>query len=118
MKFSSGCLIGILLGIVLSVLAFFGYTLFISAGSPPLLPAASVGEADVAITINAQYLNDQIRKGVAARGMNVSDLTVALHAPNRADVTMTMDVTVLGRSINVRPDASFHFGVSNGARHI
>jgi uncharacterized protein YpmS len=114
MKSFSGCLVGVLLGIVLSVLVYAGYTILSSSDTLPLLPASSVSNPDLTITISEQYLNDQLRKGLAGRGMKVTDMTVNLHASNRADASMTMSITVLGESINIRPNASIHFGVSNG----
>jgi hypothetical protein len=115
MKFASGCLSGLLLGILLSALAFVGYTLFSSNGLVPLSPASSGTNPDLTITMSQQYLNDQLRTGLAARGMRPSDLTVALHSPNRAEATMTMPLTVLGQTLNVQSHASLHFGLANGS---
>jgi uncharacterized protein YpmS len=114
MKFSSGCLLGLLLGIALSIIVVVGYVVFNSTDLLPLTPASSVSNPDLTVTIKEQYLNDQLRKGLAARGMDSSDMTVALHAPNRADATMTMSLTALGQTFKVRPQASFHFVLSNG----
>ncbi len=114
MRFSSGCLVGILLGIALAVLAYAGYAFLNSTEQLPLTPASSVNEPDVTVTIKEQYVNDQVRKAFVAHGMEPGDLTIELHAPNRAEATMSLDLTILGQSLNVRPHTSFHFGVTNG----
>jgi hypothetical protein len=114
MKSLSGCLVGVLLGVVLSVIGYVGYNFLNSSDLLPLLPASSVSNPDVTLTVSEQYLNDQLRKGLATSGLKLNNLTVDLHASNRADASMTMSVTVLGQSLNIRPDASLHFGVSNG----
>lgn len=114
MKFTSGCLLGILFGVLVSVLLFVGYSFFNSPENLQLVPASGAADADLAVTIQQQYLNDQLRKYMAARGMNVSDLSLALHAPNRAEATMTMPIDVLGESITLKPHATLHFGVSKG----
>jgi hypothetical protein len=114
MKFSLGCLVGVLLGIALAILAYAGYTFFNPAYKMPLAPVSSLGDPDLTVTIKEQYLNEQLRKGLEARGMNAGDLTIDLHAPNRAVAAMSFGVKVLGQSFRVRPLASFHFGVANG----
>jgi uncharacterized protein YpmS len=114
MKFFSGCLVGLLLGVLLSVFAVVGYTLFNTSDLVPMPPSPSISDADLTITIRQQYLNDHLRAGLAARGMNASDLAVILHAQNRAEATMTTALSALGQSITVHPHALFHFGLTNG----
>jgi len=56
-----------------------------------------------------------LQQALAAQGMNLGDLAVNLHAPNRADASMTLNVRALNQQISVRPTASLHFGVAGGA---
>ncbi len=115
MRFSAGCLLGTLLGLVLAAAAFFAFTLFNSSSVLPLVPAASPGASDLQITIGEAYLNQQIQAGLAQRGMDLGDIAVNLHAPNRADVSLGLNVRVLNQSFAIRPTAAYHFGVSNGS---
>ncbi len=113
MRVFSGCLL-LILGFVLGVGAFLAYSFFTSPSTLPLLPASAVSGADVTITASEQFVNDQLRAGLGG-GLLGTDLGINLHAPNRADVSATFPVTLLGQSLNVRPKAAMHFGVSNGA---
>ncbi len=114
MRFSAGCLLGIIAGLLIAIAGYVGYTFIFSSANLPLFPATTSGDPDLTITIGESYLNDQLRAGLAAQGLNLSDLAVKLHAPNRADATMTLNLRVLGQPITVHPDATLHFGVSNG----
>lgn len=114
MKFGSGCLFGIVFGFLAAVVIFLGSSLLNNPENLQLFPAAGVGDADMTVTIQQPYLNDQLRKGAATRGMNVSDLSVALHSPNRAEATMSTSVDLLGQSYTLRPHVTFHFGVADG----
>jgi LmeA-like phospholipid-binding len=118
MKFSTGCLTGIVLGILFAVGAFFAYTFLFYSDNLDLFPATVSGDPDLTVTISQSYLNDELRAGLAARGLNTSELAVKLHAPNQADASMTLNLKLLGQSFSVRPQATFHFGVSQGAIQI
>jgi uncharacterized protein YpmS len=114
MKFSLGCLTGLFLGIVLAVTALAGYAFLNSSNSPPFSTNASATNTDLTVTITENYLSDQLGEVLAARGLKASDLSVTLHAPNRADVTMTTTLTFLGQALQVRPRASFRIRITNG----
>lgn len=115
MKFSSGCLVGVLLGIILSVAGLAAWTFLNSRENLALFPASSAGDPDVTVTLKEQYIDDQLQAGMAVSGVKLSDIMLNLHSANRAEATMAMPLTVLGKSIIVRPHASFHFGLSNGS---
>jgi hypothetical protein len=108
-----GCL-GFIIGIVCAGLAYFAFTFLNAGGQPPLVPASAVNDPDLTITVSQGYINDQLRAGMAARGLNGMDLSLQLHAPNRADASLTFPLTVLGETVDVSPQAALHFGVARG----
>ncbi len=114
MRFSAGCIIGLILGVLLALAAVAGYAFLSSPDQLALFPASNSSDPDLTITIGESYLNDQLRAELAAQKMNLGDLGINLHAPNRADASMTLNLTILGQALRVRPDASFHFAVNNG----
>lgn len=114
MKFFAGCLVGGVVGVLLAIGAFLVHTSSSAHTGLELTPLVSADNPDLTITLSEAYLNAQLRAGVATRGLDASDLSINLHAPNRADATMTFQTTVLNQSISLHPNISFHFGVSKG----
>jgi hypothetical protein len=115
MRFTAGCLTGIIVGIILAIGGYAAYTFLFSTDNLSLFPASPAGNPDLTITISEAYLNDQLQAGLAAQGLSLSDLAIKLHAPNRAAAGMTMNIRVLGQPFSIHPQASFHFGVTSGA---
>jgi hypothetical protein len=103
-----------MLGVALAGAMFLGISFLNSPDQLLLFPAAGPDNPDLTITISEAYLNDQLRANLAARGMNLGDLGVKLHAPNRAEVSMTLNLAILNQALLVRPKASFHFAVNGG----
>ncbi|MGB8643604.1 MAG: LmeA family phospholipid-binding protein [Anaerolineae bacterium] len=114
MRFTVGCLIGAVAGILLAALAVAGYLFFNTRENLPLFPVAPAGAGDVTITIGEAYINDQMRTTLAARGMNITNPSFDLHAPNRATASGDLAFVVLGAPVTVRPTVNMHFGLSNG----
>lgn len=118
MKSSTGCLIGIVLGLALAAVAFAGLTLF-DAPSPALLPGAvTPGPTDLTITVSQAYLNQMIRAGMAARGLDWGEISIGLHSPNRAEATTSLSLNVLDTEFSLRPKVTFHFEVNKGTVNI
>ncbi len=111
MRFLSGCLMGLLL----AALLFVGYFIFFAQGSLPLEPAtATATQSDMTVIMSERLVNTQMRAQARAQGQPIQNMTLKLHAPNRADVTGTMTIALFGEGITVQPQASLHFGVTNG----
>ncbi len=114
MRFIAGCLTGIVFGLVLAGAMVFASSFFSAGTELPLLPAAVPGSPDVTLTMGQNYLNDQARAWMASKGMNFGDVSIVLHAPNKADINSTFELNILGQSLTIRPKASFHFAVNAG----
>lgn len=114
MRFTAGCLVGVILGIIVAAMSAGAYLFFSTREDLPLFPVSSSGDAEVTITVREAFLNHQMQSSLRAQGLNVSDPSFNLHAPNRATASGNFTFVILQVPVTVRPTVNMHFVVTNG----
>jgi len=112
--FAFGC-IGTALGLLLGVTLAFG-TLQAAAVNPAQLtvvPAPSVSQPDVTVTVSAAFFNAQLQQAARTSGLS-KPTSIALASPNLIQVATVTEVNVFGIPLTVDTNVSTRVTVRQG----
>ncbi len=116
MRFSTGCVLGVILGLLIAAAGVGGYLFFNMRENLPLFPATQqTNSADVTVAVGQEYLNQQMQALLATRGMSAEASSFRLHAPNQAVASADFAFLILGQTFTIRPDVYMHFNIADEA---
>ncbi len=116
MRFSAGCLVGVIFGLLIAAAGVGGYLFFNTRQDLPLFPAGQqTDSADVTVVVGEEYLNQQMQGLLATRGMSAAASSFRLHAPNQAVASADFAFLILGQNFTIRPDVYMHFNLAGQA---